>query len=118
MSNATLISKQKAIYAGLKPLLNEQQLMEAMLVWQDKYAQDAGFSARYFSNDVAALTHNKVTSKKILISVIAELTGKKNHTEDPAPLINQYRFNQQRSSNHFFNLPDIAAFIVLTKKIL
>jgi hypothetical protein len=89
-----------------------------MLIWQDKYAKDEGFSARYFANEVAALTHNKVAPKQILISVIAELTSNKNHAEDPAPLINQYRFNQQRSSNQFFKLPELEAFTVLTQKIL
>ena len=50
--------------------------------------------------------------------MVAELTGNKHHTEDPAPLINQYRFNQQRKSNQFFKLPELEAFTVLTQKIV
>ena len=110
------LQKQKTIYACLKPQLNSAQLMEAMLLWQDKYAAKPGFSVRYFADDVAKIANNAVTPKQLVLTMVAALTSKASALPDPTAEIEQYRLQHNRVA-HTPATPYLEAFSVLIKKI-
>jgi hypothetical protein len=110
------IEKQKALYACLKPQLNHTQLMEAMMLWQDKYAAIPGFSVRYFADDVAKISDNTITPKQLVLSMVAALTSNVGTRLDPSVEIERYRLQHNKVTN-FPASPYIEAFSVLVKKI-
>lgn len=88
--------KQKAIFHCLKVFLPEKQLMEAMLLWQDKHAHKKGFSVRYFADDVAALTGGKHTPKKLTLTMVSAIANPVADQSDPAEHIAAYRLQVGR----------------------
>ena len=88
--------KQKAIYHCLKTLLPEEQLMEAMLLWQDKHSHKKGFSVRYFADDVAALTGGKHTPKDLTLTMVSAIAKPAANHADPAEHIAAYRLQVGR----------------------
>ncbi len=88
--------KQKAIYHCLKALLPEEQLMEAMLLWQDKHSHKKGFSVRYFADDVAVLTGSKHTPKDLTLTMVSAIAKPVANHADPAEHIAAYRLQVGR----------------------
>lgn len=109
--------KQTAIYHCLKELLTPQQLMEAMLLWQDKHAQRQGLAVRYFADDVAALTGGRHSSKVLTLKMVSAIAGARIDQADPSEHIAAYRVQvgryvaSQKSSQ-------VTAFNLLINKLL
>lgn len=109
--------KQQALFHCLKTILPEEQLMEAMLLWQDKHSHKKGFSVRYFADDIAALTGGRHTPKALTLSMVSAMAQHPPGQTDPAEKIAAYRLQvgryvaSQKSTQ-------VTAFNLLINKVL
>lgn len=70
MMHTDVSFRRRAIYTGLRPFMPEEQLMEALLLWQDNFATAPRFTLQKF---VAELCHdNALRSRRadILLSLV------------------------------------------------
>ena len=84
------LQKQSVIYHSLKKHLTHTQLLEAMYIWQSKYATEPGVAVRYFADDIARISDNKVKPKTLVMSMVSSLTSPTKNLPDPSEEIAKY----------------------------
>ncbi len=120
-TDPNLVTKKKAIYAGLRAHLSKREAIEALVMWEDRYAAKTGFSVRYFVSDlVKKHGAGKIPAKQIHMGIVSALSqGNVKDLEDPTELINSYRkLNDLPENETRYSLPETEALEVLLKKLL
>lgn len=109
--------KQNALFHCLSEILPKAQLLEAMVLWQDKHAHKAGFSVRYFADDVAALTGGRHTPKTLTLTMVSAIANNAVTYADAAEEISAYRLQIGRYMAST-KATQVTAFNLLISKLL
>ena len=118
--NRTHAGKLNAIYQAFKPYLSHDQLMHALICWEDKYSQGSTFSVRYYIAEIHKSIANNVQARTLHVSLVTELArGTNNGDHSAGPLVESYRskFNLN-SVRPKYSLPETDAFVCLLEKLL
>lgn len=118
--NRSHAGKLNALYRAFKPYLNHDELMRALIRWEDKYSQESTFSVRYYIADIHKDIASGVQARTLHVSLVTELASGVNTVDYSAgSLVESYRakFNLD-SARPQFSLPETDAFVCLLKKLL
>ncbi|HEY7773867.1 MAG TPA: hypothetical protein VIC26_11850 [Marinagarivorans sp.] len=111
------IKKQNIIFTSLRRYLQGDDLLQAMVIWQDKYAEKPGFSVRYFADDVAKLAGPHVKPKELVGHMVVALNTPKYPAEDATAALEQYRLRNGLNKESTLSTPELNAATVLLKKV-
>ncbi len=119
MNKSEHIRKKRAIYTGLHPYLSEDQLMEALIIWESKYANGPGFSVRYYVAELMDRVQPTAEAKKILVTLVSTL-GKSEDVllPDPSRALDDYKRFNRIQVNANFSIPILEAFQIFIVKWL
>lgn len=72
--NAKNISfKRRAIYTGLFPFLEFDNLIRGMLLWEQRYADSPSFAVQHFVNDICTVNHLEHARREMLLNLVKTL---------------------------------------------
>ena len=110
---------RRALYTGLHPFLAKNEIMDALLLWENQYAKNSRFALRYFVADITEKLNRPSDSKKILRSLVASLTKTDSDLlPDPIEALDIYRQNKMYPKSLNDIKPEIEAFKLLIQKWL
>lgn len=119
MNSSELILRKRALYTGLQPFLRDTELMEALILWESRYADQPKFSLRYFVADLVKSLDRPVEHKHMFVHLVATMAKPANELlADPSAALLAYKTRRRTSSYASYTLPEIEAFKVLVDKWL
>jgi hypothetical protein len=128
MNSSTISAKRRAVYTGLQPFLRDNELMEAMILWENRYADEPKFSLRYFASDLSKHIQRPHDANRLYINLVSTQSKPVNELlPDPLEEINAYRKRRDintllgepaASAASHYAVPEIEAFKVLVNKWL
>lgn len=84
--------RRRAVYTGLKPFMDEDQVMEALLVWEDRFADGPVYALHGFVSAICAQDALKSRHGEVYRSLMRALTVDEHHlAPDPKSLLRDYR---------------------------
>lgn len=87
-----LSEKKRAIYTGLYPYLETDNLMEALVLWEQKYADSPAFAVQHFINDICLAHDLKTLRRDMLLSLVKTLAlPAEELLPDPSAQVNGYK---------------------------
>jgi len=118
MTHDDLTQRRRAVYTGLSPFLKSDDLIRAMVLWEDCYSNRPMFSARFFLADVQKTTQCTAAVKDMLLKLVASMNQSATTLlPDPAPAMRLFRLRNRPAAPQ--QLPvEIEAFIALVNSWL
>lgn len=111
--------RKRAIYTGLHPYFSDEQIMEALVIWETKYANAPGFSVRYYVADLIERIKPAADTKQILINLVATLSKpERDLLPDPSDSLESYKRFNRIQVNADFSIPILEAFQLFIVKWL
>jgi len=111
--------RKRAIYTGLHPFLDENQLMEALILWETKYAHQETFSVRYYVADLIKDLNCEIQSRHLLVNLVSTLAEPDTKLlPDPSAKLNNYKRTNAVAERANFSLAELEAFQLLMRKWL
>lgn len=111
--------RKRAIYTGLHPYFNDDQIMEALVIWETKYAAAPGFSVRYYVADLINRIQPKHEAKEILLNLVSTLSKQEEELlPDPSQTLEAYKRFNKIHVNADFSIPLLEAFQLFIVKWL
>jgi hypothetical protein len=84
--------KKRAIYTGLYPYLESDNLMRAMVLWEQKYADNPSFAVQHFINDICIGNDLKSLRRDMLLNLVKTMVVAENELmPDPSAEISLYK---------------------------
>ncbi len=118
ISNSQILRK-RAMYTGLSVHLPHEEALEALLLWERKYAGNATFSIRYFVEEVVTCLRADVPSKSLLTSLVAALGAPESDLlADPQRHLDARLTRHTADAIRPSTMPELEAFKLLVSKWL
>jgi hypothetical protein len=119
MNTSEMILRKRALYTGLQPFLRDTELMEALILWESRYATQPKFSLRYFVADLVKSLERPVEHKHLLIHLVATMAKPAEELlPDPSPALSAYKNRVGISTTAHYALAELEAFCILVNKWL
>lgn len=119
MNMSEMILRKRALYTGLQPFLRDTELMEALILWESRYANLPKFSLRYFVADLIKSLDRPVEHKHLLVHLVATMNKDADQLlPDPSPALSAYKTRRRTSADANYLLAEVEAFSVLVDKWL
>lgn len=119
MNTQEHLRRKRAIYTGLHPYLNDDQLMNALILWETRYANADGFSVRYFVADLIEQVHPGAESKRLLLHLVSCLSKPVSELmPDPSAALENYKKQHQIHTTANYAIPVLEAFQLFIVKWL
>lgn len=119
MNTSEMILRKRAIYTGLQPFLRDTELMEALILWESRYADQPKFSLRYFVADLQQNVDRPLEHKHLLIHLVAAMAKPPQALlPDPSSALAAYKTRRRTSATANYTLAEVEAFRVLIDKWL
>lgn len=119
MTTSEMILRKRALYTGLQPFLRDTELMEALILWESRYAGQPKFSLRYFVADLAQGLERPLEQKHLLVHLVATMAKPASELlPDPSPALSAYKTRQRTSATANYALAEVEAFCILVDKWL
>lgn len=119
MNSSEMILRKRALYTGLQPFLRDTELMEALILWESRYANQPKYSLRYFVADLLQSLERPLEHKQLLVNLVATMA--KPVTDllpDPSPALSAYKTRRRTSATASYALAEVEAFCILIDKWL
>lgn len=111
--------RKRAIYTGLHPYFDDDQIMEALVIWETKYANAPGFSVRYYVADLVTRIKPEAEAKDLLLNLVSTLSKPENELlPDPSQTLEAYKRFNKIHMNADFSIPLLEAFQLFIVKWL
>lgn len=111
--------KKRALYTGLRPFLKDEELMEALLIWENRYVHQSKFSLRYFTADVARQMKREQDEKVMLLNLVVTMNKPESELlPDPSPALSTYKKAKVANHNTQSQPREIQAISLLINKWL
>lgn len=111
--------KKRAVYTGLQLHLPDRDALDALLLWEQKYAGRATFPIRYFVEEVVADISQAASAKKLLTSLVAALNAPEAELlPDPQVFLDAHRSRASEPATDDYRMPELEAFKLLVSKWL
>lgn len=92
MSSPEFLFKKRAVYTGLESFLSTSQLMQAMILWENKYAQEPKFAMRQFVADLCKRYGKNLAQSEVLGKLVRAMDAPEAQLlPDPSQEIDVYR---------------------------
>lgn len=92
MPSAEFLIKKRAVYTGLQSFLTSAQLMQAMILWENKYANEPKFAMRKFVADLCKKYGKSLAEAEVLGKLIRTMALPENKLlPDPSVEIDFYK---------------------------
>ena len=119
MTQEEFTRRKRALYTGMMPYLDSKQIMEALILWEQKYANTQVFSARFFVADLARVISKDIDTKALLANIQDSWNMPDDElSPDPTEHLNEYRSKQRKKSGKSNLPPEMTAFKLLVTKLL
>lgn len=119
MNLRDLSFKKRALYTGLRPFLKENELMEALIIWEDRYVHQPKFSLRYYTADLAKRLKRERDEKVMLLNLVVSMNKPESELlPDPSPALRIYKKNRVQNREMETQLREIQAVSLLIDKWL
>lgn len=66
--------RRRAIYTGLYPFLETDNLIRAMLLWEQRYANNASFAVQHFVNDICSVNHLEHARREMVLALVKTMS--------------------------------------------
>ena len=111
MNKQEHIRRKRAVYTGLHPFLSNDELMEALIIWEAKYANTVGFSVRYYVADVIAQIKPHTDAKQLVVNLVSTLAKPEaDLLSDPSYALDAYKRHNKIYVESNFSIPILEAF--------
>src|SRR5688572_25672874 len=119
MNTSEMILRKRALYTGLQPFLRDTELMEALILWESRYATQPKFSLRYFVADLLQSLERPLEHKQMLVHLVATMAKPVAELlPDPSPALSAYKTRRRTSATASYALAEVEAFCILVDKWL
>ncbi len=119
MNSTEMILRKRALYTGLQPFLRDTELMEALILWESRYAGQPKFGLRYFVADLVKSLDRPVEHKHLLVHLVATMNKSAEELlPDPTPALSAYKTRRRTSAYATYTLAEVEAFSILVDKWL
>jgi len=119
MKTNQLVRHKRIIYTGLEAHLEPNEVMKALVLWEEKYSNQAKFSLRYFIDDVSKAIDLKVCSKPLYLSLVTNFSKSDSKLlPDPTQALENFKRQHNVNTKAQFACPDTEAFHILISKWL
>lgn len=107
----TLIKKKRAIYTGLYPYLESDNLVRAMILWEQKYADNPSFAVQHFINDICLGNDLKSLRRDMLLNLVKTLVlPDEELMPDPSMRIAMYRREHKIAESTEYTSRELVVF--------
>lgn len=97
--SSSLTRKKRAVYTSLYPYLERDNLMRAMILWEDEYSDQPSFAVQHFVNDICSDSDLKSIRRTLLMSLIKTLALPESELmPDPSTRVAAYKKHYKISS--------------------
>ena len=111
--------KKRAIYTGLFPYLESDNLMRAMVLWEQKYADSPSFAVQHFINDICIGNDLKSLRRDMLLNLVKTMVLPENELmPDPSIHITLYKKQNKIVSNVDYTSRELIVFQKLIINLL
>lgn len=105
-----LSEKKRAIYTGLHPFLNTDNLMEALVLWEQKYSDSPAFAVQHFINDICSAHDLKTIRRDMLLSLVKTLAlPEEDLMPDPSVQMSGYKKLHHKASTVEYTTRELIA---------
>lgn len=119
MNSTELTLRKRALYTGLQPFLRDTELMEALILWESRYAGQPKFGLRYFVADLVKSLERPVEHKHLLVHLVATMNKPADELlPDPTAALSAYKTRRRTSAYATYTLAEVEAFSILVDKWL
>ena len=119
MTQEEYTRRRRALYTGMMPYLDSRQLMEALMLWEQKYANSQVFSAKFFVADLARVISKDIDTKALLANILDSWKMPDEElSPDPSDHISNYRTKLRKIAPKNNLPPEMVAFKLLVTKLL
>lgn len=119
MDSAELTLRKRALYTGLQPYLRDSELMEALILWESRYADQPKFGLRYYVADLLKSLDWKLEHKHLLVHLVATMNKPPEQLlPDPSAALSAYKTRRRTSAYATYTLAEVEAFSILVDKWL
>lgn len=119
MNSTEMTLRKRALYTGLQPFLRDTELMEALILWESRYAGQPKFGLRYFVADLVKSLDRPVEHKHLLVHLVATMNKSAEELlPDPTPALSAYKTRRRTSAYATYTLAEVEAFSILVDKWL
>jgi hypothetical protein len=119
IDNAELTLRKRALYTGLQPFLRDTELMEALILWESRYADQPKFGLRYYVADLVKSFDRPLEHKHLLVHLVATMNKPAEQLlPDPSPALSAYKIRRRTSASATYTLAEVEAFTILVDKWL
>ena len=119
MNSTEMTLRKRALYTGLQPFLRDTELMEALILWESRYAGQPKFGLRYFVADLVKSLDRPVEHKHLLVHLVATMNKPADELlPDPTAALSAYKTRRRTSAYATYTLAEVEAFSVLVDKWL
>ncbi len=89
--NEEAVRRRRAVYTGLRPYMEEDQVLEALLLWEERFADGPVYALHGFVSEVCRLGGLASRHGEIYRSLMRALTQDEGELQaDPAPSLERY----------------------------
>ena len=107
----TLIKKKRAIYTGLYPYLEADNLVRAMILWEQKYANNPSFAVQHFINDICLDNDLKSLRRDMLLNLVKTLVlPDEELMPDPSVRIASYKKQHNIATSIEYTAKELVVF--------
>lgn len=119
MNSTEMTLRKRALYTGLQPFLRDSELMEALILWESRYAGQPKFGLRYFVADLIKTLERPVEHKHLLVHLVATMNKPADELlPDPTAALSAYKTRRRTSAYATYTLREVEAFSILVDKWL
>lgn len=119
MDSAELTLRKRALYTGLQPYLRDSELMEALILWESRYADQPKFGLRYYVADLLKSLDRQLEHKHLLVHLVATMNKPPEQLlPDPSAALSAYKTRRRTSAYATYTLAEVEAFSILVDKWL
>lgn len=119
MNSSEMSLRRRALYTGLQPFLRDTELMEALILWESRYADQPKFGLRYYVADLANSLGRSNEHKQMLVHLVATMNKPPGELlPDPAAALSAYKTRRRTSAHVSYTLAEVDAFCMLVDKWL
>ena len=114
MVNKSLTLKKRIVYTALSPHLSEEELLEALIIWETKFAESPSVSVQKYLREIKDNVAPEMDARNALMSLVR--TGAVPESKllaDPSMQIEAYKSFKSAKERTRYTPPEIAVFIAL-----
>lgn len=119
MSQPEFMFKKRAVYTGLESFLTNAQLMQAMVLWENKYANEPKFAMRKFVADLCKRNGQTLAQAEVLGKLVRTMAlPEEKLLPDPSPEIESYKKHYRVQAKVERRSPEVEVFQLLLSGLL